>query len=72
MRCPLFSEPPPSMSDASDLEDSLEVPLDPPSTDQPSEETTLSPALSSWQDIVSAIKLKFEGGMIPLSKMKQT
>ena len=36
------------------------------------QKTTLSPALSSWQDIVSAIKLKFEEEMLPPSPRKCT
>ena len=63
----MISRTPPFRSDTSDPEDSAESPPDPPSIAHPSEESPLSPALSSWQDIISAIKLKFEGDMIPPS-----
>ena len=51
----MISRTSPSRSDASDLEDSPEFPLDPPSSTHPLLESPLSPALSSWQDIISLL-----------------
>ena len=67
----MTSRPPPSQSDASDSEDSLGVPCDLPSA-TPVEDSPLSTPLSTWQDIVSAIKLRFEGEMLPPYPRKPT
>ena len=64
----MVSRDPSSRSDASDPQD---FPSDPPSV-TPAEHSPLSPALSSCQDIVSVIKLKFEGDMLPPSPRKST
>ena len=58
-------------SDASDPKDSSDYPFD-HSSATPAEDSPLSPALSSWQDIVSVMKLKFGGEMLPLSPRKHT
>ena len=61
----------PSRSDASDPEESPVFSPDfPPAT--LAEDSSLSPALATWQDIVSAIKLKFKGEMLPPSPRKCT
>ena len=63
----------PPRSDASELEDSGDFPPDPPSAAHCSGDSSpLSPALSSWHDIVSAITLKFVGDMLPPSPRKRT
>ena len=70
----MISRVPSSGSNASDPEDSLESLSDPLSAAPPSKESPcpLSPALSSWQDNVSAIKLKFERDMLSPSPRKWT
>ena len=62
----------PHRSDISEPEDSGELPSDSPPADPRSGDSPLSLALSSWQDIVSAIELKFEEDMLPPSPRKRT
>ena len=70
----MISRAPPSRFKASDCEDSPESPSVSPfsALQPPAEGSPLSPALSFWQDIISAIKLKFEGDMLPPSPSKCT
>ena len=57
----------------SELSDQEESPVFPPDLpDAQSEDSHPTPALSSWQDIVSAIKLRFEEEMLPPFPRKRT
>ena len=64
----------PSRSEASNQEDSQEVLPDPPASIllPTSEEPLPFLAFSSWQEVVSAFKLKFEGDMLPPSSKRRT
>ena len=62
----------PPRSYISEPEDAGDFPSDFPSADPCSGNCPLSIALSSWQDIVLAIKLKFEEDILPPSPRKRT
>ena len=68
----MISRAPPSRSEAFDHEDSPRSSILCPPPPPASEESLHPSVLSSWQNIVSTIKLKFEGDILPPSPRKQT